>query len=333
MARRLAAERNGKNEVTKTGDAHIDFKKLMEAQEFASALDLLQVPEFTASEIEQKREEAYVAWRKHADSAFQSGGYESAYQDYAAMAARFNAPPEVNDLMLLQARSNLGLGSEDFTAARQALGKITVIPQTRESPRDRAYFLVKVIVEIQGEKKLDNLVELYKVWKEQHDKAAKLSTRTDGNIWNITKDEIEHLEDARSAVIGNWLRTAQKLQASDLPTIETIVELDPDNADALVAKADLHLQLGARSEFDEAMKQRASLTSTPRYFGQRARLLDAYFALTSSSASEKQVTAALGAVSSLMSSFKDRGPVLAAAVRDLANREQKYRSTGRGVDA
>jgi hypothetical protein len=104
-----------------------------------------------------------------------------------------------------------------------------------------------------------------------------------------------------------------------------IVEIDPSNVDALVAKADAHWELNQPKEAANAMAQQAKLKALPRpaWLVLRAQALDCYTKLIDPSADEKALDAALGSLPKLMSKVTNRRELLAAAAVDLAKRDPK----------
>ncbi|MEX2142686.1 MAG: hypothetical protein WD894_25755 [Pirellulales bacterium] len=285
---------------------------------------------FSDAEKAANRLQLQNGWHSHADQAFLARDYETAAGDYAALVKEFPDPLLAADLNLMQARSRLGAGDPD--TARTLVAGLSP-PTQRQNPRDRVFFLVNLVLAEQG-KSPAGIDELHAVWKEHHNQTAVgATTGSEADIWTAKPFEIDQLETTQSAIVANWLQTADSSRAPQneaelkktLGELTKILDMDPKNVDAWVVKGNIHLALKQWPEVSKAVKQRLALKRLPalQALRDRARVLDACYDLTNVASDERTLNSALASVPQLMR-FKNAQPMLAGSVHSLAERLPKY---------
>jgi hypothetical protein len=260
-----------------------------------------------------------ISWRAHANSVFDRPDFQRAAQEYEQLAANYPTSPDVNDFKLMQARALL---NQLKLPGAQALLQVIPLPEKRESPRDRSLFRTKLLIEAKSGVTADQLVELSAVWGERSTPSATGATGGISDIWAPTKIETSQLNEARDKIIAQWLETAgSRRNKQGLADLERIIGIDPENVDAWLAKADVHLELGQTPQAMEAMERRGKLAGDAESIEirQREGVLKAIYDLTRASKDNKVAAAALANVPSLLSNpqLADRRMLLAAAVSTL----------------
>ncbi len=312
------------------------FAELMKTAQFPKARDLLKQDllktskVFTDAEMAANLRQLQNSWRLHADQAFLEGHYATAASDYADLASEFSNTLPPPDLSLMQARAHLGAGNLDD--ARKAMAGLTP-PAARQHPRDRAFFLSRLLL-ADHTKSPTTIGELHTIWQEHPaggDSGTVAASETD--LWKARQFEMDKLEDATSAIVSNWIKSAEARRSSaDQAGLKTlldeatkIVQIDDKNVDALVVKGNLHLALGQWAEVGATVKRRLSLRKAPLLVSLRdgARVQEVCYQLTDSATDQKTLTSALASVPDLMRN-KQAQAMLAGSVNSLVERSDTY---------
>jgi len=297
----------------------VAFEAYRDSNQFQKALDVLkQTP---AAFVPADEDDLRARWQNLAGQRFLNGNYRDAAKQYEELAAEFGDDARIADWKLMIARARIALRQD----ARNLIEPLTP-PQKRDTGRDRIFYLVKLIVDTKAGKDLDRVDQLYQVWNEHSKKNSQPTPATDEErLWTATDAERAELNSARGAVINHWFENTDKRRdEKSLATLDQLVEMEPDNVDLWIAKADLHLDLEEPEEAAEALRRRAVLKDAPEWMADRAFFLDTYYALKDPKADEERITAALQNVQTLMAQFAERRVTLAKALRELADRDPKH---------
>jgi serine/threonine protein kinase len=322
------------------------FNRHRQRREYAKAAALLrtEADELARHDPGKLQRDLVQEWRAYADDQFSKAQTQSALRDardqYAGLAAWLGDAPAVQDLHLMQARVSMAL--RDDAAARGALGKVPE-PSGRQTPRDKVFHLVKLVLDADSAGEGNRIDQLHSVSTDrQGSKNSSAHPATD-RIWQVTAAESKRFEEAQADIIGNWLKAAladrgtaeglARLKKDGLQTLNKILAIDNGNADALALKADLHLTLEQWKDVGSAVEQLVALGTQPTIeaLRERARLHHALHRLTSLKSDEQSLQAALGEVPELMQRFKDAESALARGVSDLAERSDKYSQAAIGA--
>ncbi|MEX2142238.1 MAG: protein kinase [Pirellulales bacterium] len=330
--RRLAAkdkEDQRRDELAKNAPKQA-FAEFLQAEEFDKALNVLTTSGvFTEAEKTDNRLKLQTGWRAHADQAFLAGEYETAADNYAALAKEFYEVLPGADLNLMQARARIG--ANDLNTAQKVMTGVSQ-PAQRQTPRDRMYFLIHLVLADQT-KSPTGINQLHKVWNEHHGDVAASATGASGaDLWTAKSFELDALSESRSEIVSNWLQAAvtrslpkdEEELKRGLDEVTKIVQIDEKNVDAWVIKGDLHLALNQWPQMGEAIKKQVALGRQPvrQALKDRARVLDACYDLNN--ARDKQtLDAALASVPRLMR-FKNAQHMLAGSVHALTDRLPEY---------
>jgi serine/threonine protein kinase len=310
------------------------FEQRLKDEEYSDALNVLRNSNvFSPTELSDNLRRLQVAWVAHADKAFSAGQYDVSAADYEGLtnSTEFGAVQGIDDLRLMHARAHLGTG--DFASAKSMLDKLSTLPATPAKPRDQIYFLVKLIAEANIGDDVDRINELYTAWKQHASTTPPASvTANERARWMATQDEINQLKDARDSIVERSLEAAdgRRKELAWLDQLAKIVEMDPKNVDAWLAKADAHLEHDQLADAAAAMQTRKALGGAPKLLSieRRAAVLDAYYELTDQTTNDARITELLNGVPILLgrSAFQDRRMALATAVSQLADSRTKFLS-------
>jgi serine/threonine protein kinase len=303
--------------TTPSNDDRIAYYQLFDQNRFDEALTRLRAPAFTTKEIADERAEVLKSWPLHAWSVFHRGDIKKAVEEYKQLANRYPEAKDVNDFKLMHARALLTF---DTSGAHQVFATIAA-PDKTDSPRNQMYYLVKLLTRPNESQDVDRLEDLYTAVKRH---ASESATVGKGNNWAAIESERKLLDGARTKIIADWLSAAETRPAKDnLVGLTKIVDIDPSNVDALVAKADAHWELNQPKDVATTLALRTKLKESPRpaWLVRRAEALDCYTKLSDPAASEKERDSALSNLPKLLSNVSKRRELLAAAAVGLANRD------------
>jgi hypothetical protein len=228
----------------------VPFYALAEGKRFEEALNHLKEPAFMPAEIVQERAKILVLWSAHANSVFELANFRKAADEYKQLVENYPKATNVDDFKLMHARSSLAF---DSRRAGQVFARISA-PDKTDSPRNQIYHLVKLLCGNNESKEGDRLDDLYSAWKRH---AGLSSNAARNGIWTATSSEQKLLEGARTRIVANWLIAAETRPAKEnLDGLTKIVEIDPTNVDALIAKADAHRELNQPEELAKTIRAR-----------------------------------------------------------------------------
>jgi len=332
-------EGGGVTKVDTSQEALDLFVLHRQRHEYAKAAELLsaEAEALAAHDPDKLQSELFREWRAYADEQFAKaqtlGALREARGQYAGLLEWFGDQPGVQDLQLMQARVSLALRDDD--AARAALGKAPE-PGERQTPRDKVFHLVKLVLDADSAGQANRIERLHGVSTDQQGLKSNSALSPADRIWQVTSAESRRFEEAKADIIGDWLKAAvadrgtseglERLKKDGLETLNKILEIDDRNADALALKAELHFTLEQWAKVGPAVERLAALGTQPviESLRERARLHRTLHRLTSAQSDEPSLQAALRDVPELMRRFKDAEQVLAGSVSALAERSNEY---------